>query len=335
MPCQMLGKILLALMLAQAQQGNGVIRGQIWASSARIWDRIPVTIERVDGPVAARVFSDVQGNYEARNLQPGVYTVIVNVEGYEEVRQQVGVGGGILAGVTLNIPLSEKAIAIRRDANPADDVVDVTELSRKHPKKALQDYDKARQELRKGNDGRAIELLVGVVKLAPDFYNAHYFIGNLYQKANRFPEAEAAYRRARELNPRAPEPLISIGSLLIDDAAARATEGKRVVGKILDDALDILEESLKLKRTSKGYYYLGTAYYKSAFYEEAEANLKQAVEMDARMGAAHLMLANLYLKQQKWNEALAELDTYLTGNPTATDRVQILEIRTKVAGRIR
>jgi tetratricopeptide (TPR) repeat protein len=333
----MLGKFLVALLLAQGQanQANGVIRGQVIIPSVRAAERVPVTVQRADGPIVARIFSDALGNYEVRNLPVGTYDVVVNVDGYEEVRQQVAVGSGAFNAVTLNIHLQEKeSVYVKRDG-PNDDVVDVTELSRKYPKKAVQDYEKARDELRKGNSAKAIELFAGVVKLAPDFYAAHNSLGTLYQKASRFRDAENEYKLARELNPRAPEPLVNLGSLYIDEAAARSADGTEVVGKILDNALDILEESLKIKRTAMGYYFLGTAYYRSKFDEEAETNLKLSVEMDSRLAAGHLMLANLYMRQRKWREAVERLDKYLADNPNAGDRAQIESTRAKIAERVK
>ena len=67
----MLGKILLALTLAQAQtnQANGVIHGQILIPSAHVSERILVIVQRADGPIAARVYSDTLGNYDARGLR--------------------------------------------------------------------------------------------------------------------------------------------------------------------------------------------------------------------------------------------------------------------------
>ena len=335
---QMLGTILLVFMLAQAQgnQGGGAIHGQILIPSVRAAERIQVIVQKSDGPIVARVFSDSLGNYDVRNLASGSYDIIVNVEGYEEVRQSVAVGSGIFGAVTLNIPLREiEKVIIIKPANAADDRVDVNELGRKYPKKAVQDYEKALEEIRKANDAKALELLVSVVKLAPDFYSAHNTLGTLYQKTNRFRDAEAEYRRARELNPRYADPLVNLGSLFIDEADARSKEGEEVVGKILDEALDILEESLKISRSPMAYYLLGTAYFKSKFYEESETNLKRAVEMGVRVPGARLMLANLYIRQQKWQNALENLDAYLTDNPKAADRAQIQDTRSKVAQRIK
>jgi Tfp pilus assembly protein PilF len=336
----MLGKILLALILGQGQgnAANGVIRGQIIVPTAHASDRILVILQKTDGPQVGRVYSDTLGNYEFRGLIAGTYIVIVNVEGYEDVRQEVGVAGNGIYGVQIvNIPLreKEKLITIKPDGGAADDRVDLNELGRNYPKKATQDYQKALDEIHKGNNTKAIDLLAGVVKLAPDYYSAHNSLGMLYQKESRFRDAETEYRRARELNAKAADPLVNLGSLFIDEAAARAAEGTDVVGKILDNALDILEESLKLKRSGAAYYYLGTAYYKSTFYEEAEQNLKRALELDGHPPATRLTLANVYLKQQKWTSALEHLDGYLRENPKAADREQIEGTRSRVAQRVR
>ena len=327
--------ILFALLLLQA---GGVIRGQVLIPSTRAAERIQVLLQRADGPIAGRVFSDSLGNYEFRGLTSGEYEVIVNVEGYEEAHVTAAVAGtGVFATAIVNINLreKEKAIPIRPDGGASADIVDIAELGRKYPKKAVQDFEKAQDEIRKGNSERAADLLAGALKLAPDFYAAHNRLGTLYQKMNRYRDAEAEYRRARNLNPRAADPLLNLGSLFVQEADARTKEGEKVVGKILDDALDILEECLKIKRSAHAYYLLGTAYYKSKFYEEAETNLRRALEFDAHMPAGRLMLANLYIKQQKWQDALSHLDAYLTENPKAADHTQIEDTRAKVARQIK
>jgi tetratricopeptide (TPR) repeat protein len=298
-----------------------------------------VIVQRADGPIVARVFSDSLGNYEARGLSSGNYDVIVNVDGYEEVRQQVAVGGnGIFSTVTANIPLREKEkfIIIKPDGGAADDLVDITELGRKYPRKAVQDYEKAIEEVKKSNDAKAVELLESVVKLAPDFYSAHNTLGTLLQKISRFDDAEAQYRRARELNPRAADPLVNLGSLFIEEAAARTKEGEDVVGKILDNALDILEESLKLKRSAIGLLLLRarrTTGLRST--RRPKGNLKRSPGGGPHLGMGRLMLANLYIKQQRWANALEHLDAYLNENPKAADLAQIQDTRSKVAQRIK
>lgn len=331
---QMLGKILLALMLVQGagNQSRGLIRGQIIVPVAHASDRILVVLQKSDGPLIGRNFTDPLGHYEFPSLLPGNYILIVNVEGYEDVRQEVGVGSGVYGIQTVNIPLTEKItlITVKNGGRTDDEIIDLNELGRTYPRKAVQDYERSIDEIRKGNTAKAVELLTGVLKLSPDFYNAHNTLGTLYQKTGLFAEAEDEYRSARELNPRTPTPLVNLGSLFIDEAVARAGD-REAAGKILDDALDILEESLKMKRSALAYFFLGTAYYRSSFFEEAEENLKHALELDAHMGATRLMLANVYMKQQKWQSALEHLDAYLVENPRAADHSQIEETRFRVA----
>src|SRR5215475_8625061 len=333
---QMLGKILLALSLVQAagNQGNGSIRGQIIVPTARASERILVQLQKSDGPTVGRVYSDPEGNYQFSGLSPGIYIILVNVEGYEDVRLEVAVGRGIMGNQTANIPLreTEKLVTVRAPG-ASNEVVGVAELGRKYPRKAVQDYEKSIDEIRKGNQQKAIELLAAALKLAPDFYSAHNTLGTLYQRASRFHEAEDEYRQARKLNPKWPDPLVNLGSVYIDEAAH--AEDREAAGKILDDALDILEESLKMNRSASAYYFLGVANYRSSFYEEAEDNLKHALDLNAHMPAGRLMLANVYIKQRNWRSALENLDTYLIENPKAADRTQVEETRAQVARRVK
>jgi Tfp pilus assembly protein PilF len=334
---QMLGKILLALSLVQAagNQGNGSIRGQIIVPTAHASERLLVQLQKSDGPSVGRVYSDPEGNYQFSGLPPGTYIILVNVEGYDDVRVEVAIGRGIFGSQTVNIPLreTEKLVAVKAPG-ASDDVIDVAELGRKYPHKAVQDYEKAIDQIHKGNQQKAIEILAEVLKLAPDFYSAHNTMGTLYQKSSRFHDAEEEYRRARELNPRSSVPLVNLGSLFIDEAADQAGD-KEAVGKTLDGALDILEESLKIDRSATAYYFLGVANYRSSFYEEAEDNLRRALALDAHMPAGRLMLANVYIKQRNWRSALDALDTYLIENPKGADRPQVEETRAQVAQRVR
>jgi Tfp pilus assembly protein PilF len=48
------------------------------------------------------------------------------------------------------------------------------------------------------------------------------------------------------------------------------------------------------------------------------------------VGPARLALANVYIRQQKWKEALDQFDKYLAENPKAPDRSQVEAVRTKV-----
>jgi len=42
------------------------------------------------------------------------------------------------------------------------------------------------------------------------------------------------------------------------------------------------------------------------------------------------LLANIYVRQQKWHEVIDETDTYLKENPKAPDRAAVEDIRAKI-----
>jgi predicted Zn-dependent protease len=92
--------------------------------------------------------------------------------------------------------------------------------------------------------------------------------------------------------------------------------------------MDLLDEAIRMRPLSAiAHYYLGAANYKSMFLEEAEASLRRAQDLDPRMGMTRLMLANVLIKQNRWEEGLAELGAYLKENPKASDRAAIEKMR--------
>lgn len=311
------------------------IRGKVILGTAQGTDqRIEVRLEKSGMQLVAQSYTDGAGSFEFRNLTAGGYWVVVNLEGYEEVRQQVEVFPQM--GRIVNVSLFLNKVNIpRRELTGLDaadpDVIDVSQMKERFPKKAVQEYDKAIEEKKKGQNAQAMKRLEEAVRLAPDFFHAHNNLGVLYQKAARYRDAEKEFRRARELKAKSAQPLINLGSLFVEEADARKAEGQEVVGKILDNALDILEEAVKLSpRSVLAYFYLGAANYKSSFYEEAEASLKKARELDANFGETRLMLVNVYVKQQRWDEVIQHLDAYLKENPKADNRAAIEDMRAKI-----
>jgi tetratricopeptide (TPR) repeat protein len=297
-------------------------------------DRIEVQLMGIGGQVVASAYSDGGNNFEFRNLLPGSYIIHISYSGFEEVREPVEVRN-FLGSRTISISiLMNRSVELRRldgpDGLPTDDqdVVDITEMQRDYPKKAIEEYRRAVEDSRKGDTEKAMKRLLDALKIAPDFYHAHNNLGLLYQKRGQYREAEQEYETARRLSPTSQAPLVNLGSLYIQESDARQSEGRRVVGRLLDDALDILEEAIRMRPLAPmAHYYLGAANYKSSFYEEAEAALKRAHELDPRLGITRLMLANVYMKQQRWDDVLDQLESYLKDNPKASDRAAITQMR--------
>lgn len=341
--CLVLSCVFLFNSAALAQFGNQgrqraeySIRGKLLLSSGQdVEQRIEVRLEGSTSQMINSTYSDSIGNFEFRNLQPGSYYIAVSGDGFQPARQLVevfGTGGGV-TNVSMFLDKADGGRpAPAKGVDAADpDIIDVSQLKENFPKKAVQNYDKAVEELKKGRDANATKLLEEAVQIAPKFFRAHIDLGLLYQKARRFEDAERMYKRSREISPKNAQPLINLGSLYIQEADAHQKEGREVVGKFLDQALDTLEAAVKMNpRSSIAYYYLGSANFKSSFLEEAEAAFRKAEQLDPNMSLARLMLANVYAMMNKLNDAVHYLDVYLQENPKAENRAAVEELRARL-----
>jgi len=323
----------------QNQQRNRVdsygIRGKVVIPNQRDTDeRIEVRLEKSAYQVIQTTFTDASGNFDFRNLSPGAYYIAVTVEGFEPVHQLVEVFSSF-GTASITIMLNRPAVEIRERPTGLDaadpDVVDIGQMKENFPKKAVQNYEKALEEKAKGRNDSAVKLLEEAVQIAPTFFHAHNNLGILYQVLKRYSDAEKEFRRSHELNTKTERPLVNLGSLFIEESNSEKANDE-AKGKLLDQALDALEEAVKLNpRSAVAQFLLGQANYRSDFMEEAEVAFKKAHTLDARLTAAQLMLANVYMRLQRWPDVLDSLDTYLKENPKASDRSTVEEMRTRIA----
>jgi tetratricopeptide (TPR) repeat protein len=319
----------------RSRADNYGIRGKVIVPNQRdADDRIEVRLEKAAFQVIQTTYTDASGSFDFRNLSPGSYYISVSLEGFEPVHQQVEILASF-GTASITIMLNKPAIEFRERPSAVDaadpDVVDVGQMKENFPKKAVQDYEKAIEEKQKGRTESAIKLLEEAIQIAPNFFHAHNNLGILYQSGKRYADAEREFKRSHELNAKMDRPLVNLGSLYIEQSNLEKSD-REAKGKILDKALDVLEEAVKLNpRSSVGYFYLGQANYRSDFMEEAEIAFKKAHQLDPHLNMAQLMLANVYVRLQKWQDVLDVLDAYLKDNPKATDRANVEQMRERVA----
>jgi tetratricopeptide (TPR) repeat protein len=324
------------------QQRNRVedysIRGKVVIANRHDFDqRIEVRLEKSALQVIQTTYTDSSGNFDFRNLAPGAYYVAITLEGYEPVHQLVEIFN-TFGNTSVTVFLNKPAIEVRERPSGFDaadpDVVDISQMRENFPKKAVQDYEKALDEKQKGRLESAVKLLQEAVELAPTFFHAHNNLGIIFQLLKRYPDAEREYNRSHQLNVKSERPLVNLGSLYIEESSQEKTN-KEAAGKLLDQALDSLEDAVKLNpRSAVAYFLLGQANYRSNFLEEAESAFKKAHDLDPHMTAVRLMLANVYVKLERWPEVLENLDAYLKENPKAPDRASVEQMRARIANNL-
>jgi len=272
--------------------------------------------------VATAVAND-DGDYELQNLTKRLYRLVTIIDGKKQERRDVEIlcRPGSTATKDFHYGKSQSTLILRFPAEDPD-IVDVAELQGDYPKDVLRDYEKAYQDHINGNNARAIEKLEAIVSRAPGFYGAHSRLGLFYQQEGCFFDAEPEYIRASELSPRSPQPLLNLASVEI---RAADVPGER--DKMTMRAVNSLTKALEMRPGSAiAHCLMGAVHAKTDAFEEAEKSFKRALELDADLGAARLMLANLYLQEKNWDAGIENLQTYLEDFPLAPDRSVVKEM---------
>jgi tetratricopeptide (TPR) repeat protein len=307
------------------------IRGRIIAGPHGIDSSITqVRFETEGGQPIGFAYADSGGEFTFERdgipFDQTVY-VIVNVDGFKPHRERLfgDLRGTFDSFITIFLePESGKSVSSK-----GGNIVDLKQLRARVPGKAVDEYEKALKESSRGNRAKAVEGLERAVKLAPDFYEAQHTLGIQYIAMQKYEQAEAALTKARDLSPKAAEPLINLGTLYYQRAESQSDAGRAdEATATFEKAVDVLEESIRRNPLSApAHGYLGAALYKIGSYDEAETTLKRALDLDENEYNARLMLVNVYAKSARYNEALEQTNIFLAKNPKAPQRAAMEGIK--------
>jgi tetratricopeptide (TPR) repeat protein len=292
-------------------------------------------------------YTNSTGEYYIPPQTPGKYSIVVRIEHFKEYRGRVDLDGcDVVVHHFVYMEPEEEPIpkVILDFTGEVNEVVDVSELKRQFPQRAVNEFEKARTERLRVQTDAARKRLEKLLREYPDFYEARNALGSVYLEAKEFRDAEAQYNKARELRPHSAAPWVSLGSLYVQEAdAASDTGGKGKdpsnvlvfssdVGVILDDAKGVLVQAIKIKPdASFAYYLLGIAEWWSGDYSKGEALLRKSMEVEPKLRWARLALANLHMERKNYKEALADLDTYLVDYKKVSNIAEVKQVREKVA----
>jgi tetratricopeptide (TPR) repeat protein len=319
------------------------IKGRVIAPGER-WDEYHEILQFDETRLVGWGYTDSTGQYSLPELPLGTYYIVARIDGFKEYRERLTVSGcSRIYDHFIHMQFDDETIlpVILDFTGEVDEVVDVTELRREFPKKAVDEFQKARNERLQGQAPRARERLENLVKEYPDFYDARNALGSVHLEMKRFREAETQYNEARRLKPNSAAPLVSLGSLYVQEAEASLNPEPGLAGVvvpggdlgiILSDAREVLEEAIKIKPdASFAYYLLGIADMRGGRYDRSEQNLRKSLEIEPMLRWARIALGNLFIKQNKLKEVLIEYDTYLADYKKVSNRSEVERARAKVA----
>jgi Flp pilus assembly protein TadD len=147
---------------------------------------------------------------------------------------------------------------------------------------------------RKELEEKALNRLVEVGGDTPEF---HLLLGKAYLNRQETEKATAELERAASVNPNLPFVHFNLGICY-----ARTGDNNHAEAEFRREIA--LEPDLP-----DTYELLGEFYLRAGKQEEAEKNFREALQRNSRMGGSHFGIAKIRLYQEKYQQALAEIDT--------------------------
>jgi Tfp pilus assembly protein PilF len=328
--------LLVSYASARAQgtdmMGNGgkhSIRGRIYFPSGRRSD-MGLKIKLVStGFGDVTVFSDPNGSFGFQSLRPGSYYVVVEGgDNYETVREQVVIESDNSMSRGSGVPSVPRPYTVQIYLQPKSSRAPAAKPGILNaalagvPKPAVELYEKATESARAGQDNKAVEQLKAALAIHPNFALALSEMGVLYMKLKEPKKAAETLREALKLAP--------------DDYATILT-----YAVALNDSQQFAEAETQFRKATQKnataplpHYYLGIILIRRKEFEEAERELKMAIEVGGdEVPYAHRWLGGLYWNKQAYKQAADELEKYLKLMPDAPDaqrlRASIKEFRSK------
>jgi Tfp pilus assembly protein PilF len=253
-------------------------------------------------------YADLSGHFTFTGVPRGSYTIHVELDGFQDVNQVIEAGFG---EANVMVTLVRKPAVV----STGSPIVNIAEFKELYPKKAVSNFEKGADLLKKNKPNDAIEYLRQAVELAPTFYEAHNQLGIAYRETGRQDDAEREFLKAHELNSTGIGPLLNLTSLYLEENKP-------------DSAVKTGEEAVKANsHSAPAFFNLGIALYKTAMLDKAEVALKRALELAPRMPNVRLMLANVYLKLQRYDKTMEQLDSYIVENPHGDHLAEVQHMR--------
>lgn len=318
---------------AAAQSGGGVdlmgtggrhtIQGRIYFPSGRRTDtRLKIKLQSFNSGELS-VFSDPNGSFMFRGLEPGSYTVVIEGdENYEPAREQVYIetdGSKPLRGIVLP-PVSKiytVDISLQPKRGLAAKAGVVNAVLAAVPQNARELYLKALESSLAHDNLKAIEQLKSALAIYAQFPLALNELGVQYLTIGKLDKAAEALKSAVNLAPDDFHPRLNYGITLLNQ-------------RRFPDAEEQLRAAVnKNSEAPTAHMYLGIALAMQRKLDEGQKELQLAVNSKSNeVSLSHRYLAGIYLERHQNLRAADELENYLRRFPKVAD-AEVLQRKIK------
>ncbi len=177
--------------------------------------------------------------------------------------------------------------------------------------------------------GKALDAAEKLSDTAEDKSGIWFMRGAMLERMKKLDKAEVEFRKVLKADPDNAGAMNYIGYMLAD-ANLR-----------LEESLDLITKALDLEPGNGAYLdSLGWVQYRLGHLEDAEKNLRRALDKTPRDPTVHDHMADILMKESKVKEAVAQWETSLkewdTSSPTDLDPTEIAQVKRKLeAARVR
>jgi hypothetical protein len=257
------------------------------------------------------------GWFEFRRLGGGTYTLMVDVQGYQQVATTVDLSFMPEKGVVLRLrSLSSE----KKTAAPTS--VSAHELSM--PEKARELMSAGKKKLYADKNAQAaLDDFQSAIAAAPGYYEAHYQVGMTYLSLGKRDDAETSFRKSIELSSdKYCEADVGLGTLMLD--RRDFVQGEKTVRHGVE-----LNPDYWL-----GQYELGRALLNLDRVAEALKSADRAKSLAPSAAVVYRLLSNIHLRQKDYPALLADIDSYVKLDPDSPAGIRAKQLREQVAQKV-
>lgn len=313
--------LLLASTCFAQQQQYGSIIGELHVARGDFPQHRVLVQLQLHGATIDSTYADGQGRFGFYSLGGNSYRIVIDDEDFERVDQSAILNPSIMLTTMVQINLQPRSAPPKPNSSRKDVpgknpyMVDLEAYTRHFPKKAIKEYKKGVEAEKKKDYNDAIKAFQKTIQLAPDFYPAHNDLGSSYVARGDLEGAQREFLQALRLDQNAQEAYFNLAYVYL-------------LSQKYEQAESAVHEGLRRDPNSAfGQFVLGASLRRAGKLTEAETTLNRALQLDASMSKAYLELVNIYLVQQRTEEAINELRTFLKvlpGDPMALKAKEVL-----------
>ena len=302
--------IVLAVVDSSALQAGFSFYGTVSLPDGNPAIRVVVRISGSSG-LNREVRTDNQGRYEFQGIPGGRYRLTVtNPADPSQFTDAVEADTSRTAGNRLLVHLYLRTPQAKKETRSG--VVSLAEASQQIPKDARKAFEEGVRLKVDNQIDKALKIFTRAIELYPSYFQALAERGQLHIAKNQNAEAIADFDRAVKLNEGWGPALRGLGYCYLEQQK-------------FEDAAQFLERAVAAEPgVANTHLFFGIASLALDRRDAAKNALQEALKLDSKGAVtAHIYLADLYARQERYTDAADELRIYLAASPGAPNAAKL------------